>query len=32
LQHHSTWIFVAYRLVFGLVILLFFRASETPLG
>lgn len=32
LQQHSTWIFVAYRLVFGLVILLFFRASETALG
>ena len=32
LQQHSTWIFVGYRLVFGLVILLFFRASETPLG
>lgn len=32
LQQHSTWIFVAYRLLFGLVILLFFRASETPLG
>jgi undecaprenyl-diphosphatase len=32
LLQHSTWIFVGYRLVFGLVILLFFRASETPLG
>ena len=32
LQQHSTWIFVGYRLVFGLVILLFFRASESPLG
>ncbi|MEB3172077.1 MAG: undecaprenyl-diphosphate phosphatase, partial [Synechococcaceae cyanobacterium] len=32
LQQHSTWIFVAYRLLFGLVILLFFRASETALG
>jgi undecaprenyl-diphosphatase len=28
LQQHSTWVFVAYRLVFGVVILLFFRASE----
>jgi undecaprenyl-diphosphatase len=32
LQRHSTWLFVAYRLLFGLVILLFFRASETPVG
>jgi undecaprenyl-diphosphatase len=31
LQQHSTWLFVAYRLVFGLVILLFFRASESPI-
>jgi undecaprenyl-diphosphatase len=32
LQQHSTWLFVGYRLLFGLVILLFFRASETPAG
>jgi undecaprenyl-diphosphatase len=32
LQRHSTWIFVAYRLLFGVVILLFFRASEGPIG
>jgi undecaprenyl-diphosphatase len=32
LQQHSTWVFVAYRLLFGLVILLFFRASEGPVG
>jgi undecaprenyl-diphosphatase len=32
LQQHSTWLFVAYRLVFGLVILLFFRASESPIS
>jgi undecaprenyl-diphosphatase len=32
LQSHSTWVFVSYRLLFGLVILLFFRASEGPIG
>lgn len=32
LQQHSTWLFVVYRLVFGLVILLFFRASESPIS
>jgi undecaprenyl-diphosphatase len=32
LQQHSTWVFVAYRLLFGLVILLFFRSSEGPVG
>jgi undecaprenyl-diphosphatase len=32
LQNHSTWVFVGYRLLFGLVILLFFRASEGPVG
>lgn len=29
LQQHSTWIFVAYRLVFGLTILLWFRGIES---
>ena len=28
LQRHSTWVFVAYRLVFGLVLLLFFRQLD----
>lgn len=32
LQRHSTWVFVAYRLLFGLVILLFFRSSEGSVG
>jgi len=32
LQQHSTWLFVGYRLLFGLVILLFFRFSEIPAG
>jgi undecaprenyl-diphosphatase len=32
LQQHSTWVFVAYRLLFGLVILLFFRSSEGLAG
>jgi undecaprenyl-diphosphatase len=32
LQRHSTWVFVGYRLLFGLIILLFFRASEIPAG
>jgi undecaprenyl-diphosphatase len=27
LQNHGTWVFVAYRLVFGVVILLFFRQA-----
>lgn len=27
LQHHGTWLFVAYRLLFGLAILLFFRQA-----
>jgi undecaprenyl-diphosphatase len=31
LQQHSTWLFVGYRLVFGLVILLWFRNIEAPL-
>ncbi len=30
LQRHSTWVFVAYRLLFGLVLLLFFRQLDTP--
>jgi undecaprenyl-diphosphatase len=29
LQRHSTWVFVAYRLLFGLVLLLFFRQLDT---
>jgi undecaprenyl-diphosphatase len=29
LQNHGTWIFVGYRLVFGLVILLFFRHADS---
>ena len=29
LQHNSTWLFVAYRLLFGLVLLLGFRGAET---
>ena len=28
LQRHSTWVFVAYRLLFGLVLLLFFRQLD----
>jgi undecaprenyl-diphosphatase len=28
LQNHGTWVFVAYRLLFGLVILLFFRHAD----
>lgn len=28
LQNHGTWVFVAYRLVFGLVILFFFRHAD----
>ena len=28
LQRHSTWVFVGYRLVFGLVLLLFFRQLD----
>ena len=31
LQQHSTWLFVGYRLVFGLVILLWFRNIEATL-
>ena len=27
LQNHGTWLFVAYRLLFGVVILLFFRQA-----
>ncbi|MFN9623582.1 MAG: undecaprenyl-diphosphate phosphatase [Cyanobacteriota bacterium] len=30
LQNHGTWIFVVYRLLFGLVILLFFRHADSP--
>jgi undecaprenyl-diphosphatase len=30
LQNHGTWIFVAYRLLFGLTILLFFRHADSP--
>ena len=29
LQNHGTWVFVAYRLLFGLVILLFFRHADS---
>jgi undecaprenyl-diphosphatase len=32
LQQNSTWLFVAYRLLFGVVILLFFRSSEVAAG
>lgn len=32
LQRHSTWVFVAYRLLFGVVILLWFRNSEALTG
>jgi undecaprenyl-diphosphatase len=32
LQQHSTWVFVGYRLVFGLVILLWFRGIESAGG
>jgi undecaprenyl-diphosphatase len=32
LQQHSTWVFVGYRLVFGLVILLWFRGIESAAG
>ena len=28
LQQHSTWVFVGYRLLFGLVILIWFRGIE----
>ncbi|MFM7085949.1 MAG: undecaprenyl-diphosphate phosphatase [Cyanobium sp.] len=31
LRQHSTWVFVAYRLVFGLVLLIGFRHLEAPL-
>jgi undecaprenyl-diphosphatase len=30
LQNHGTWLFVAYRLLFGLAILLFFRHADGP--
>jgi undecaprenyl-diphosphatase len=30
LQNHGTWVFVAYRLLFGLAILLFFRHADAP--
>jgi undecaprenyl-diphosphatase len=29
LQHHGTWVFVAYRLLFGVAILLFFRNADS---
>ena len=32
LQQHSTWLFVVYRLLFGLVILLRFRGLDAPVG
>ena len=32
LQRHSTWVFVGYRLLFGVVILLWFRNSEALTG
>jgi undecaprenyl-diphosphatase len=32
LQQHSTWLFVVYRLLFGLVLLLFFRGLDAPVG
>ena len=32
LQRHSTWIFVAYRLAFGVAILLWLRATATVMG
>ncbi len=31
LQHNSTWVFVGYRLLFGLVILIWFRGLDAPL-
>jgi undecaprenyl-diphosphatase len=30
LQQHSTWVFVGYRLLFGMVILIFFQQLEPP--
>ncbi|MEB3200999.1 MAG: undecaprenyl-diphosphate phosphatase [Synechococcaceae cyanobacterium] len=32
LQRHSTWVFVGYRLLFGLAILIWFRHLESPLA
>jgi undecaprenyl-diphosphatase len=32
LQQHSTWLFVVYRLIFGVVLLLFFRGLDGPVG
>jgi undecaprenyl-diphosphatase len=29
LQHHGTWVFVVYRLLFGMAILLFFRQADS---
>jgi undecaprenyl-diphosphatase len=31
LQHNSTWVFVGYRLLFGLAILIWFRGLDAPL-
>jgi len=32
LREHTTWVFVAYRLVFGLVLLVWFRQLDAPMG